>query len=833
MEKNEIRKIGSMRDFAYFRKLRRTKKAAPLNFFNSSLFSYYISKMNNNEKSLSFDSIYINSYTISFPEEILINELKKPLHIENEILPSLSKKDINKILSKPNKKLKRDIDSMLISLKKNKKCVRYLKLNLFKEDQIRLLLSLATTIHYKKGQEIYTANTKPNKFFLVLKGQVSIKTLIPEKIKEEISKNSYRFEDIYKNVYNFQLIENYLENPILYDISDNIEEFSFVSKDNIKSDENENKRVNRNKKNVTFCYGHLKNINSNDIIKVNNKNNNKNGKIYKLKSSSKQLSVQNKNIKTTSKSNQNLNELFEIKMIKKDLTNLQNNLGCVLDSYFPGTFFGEKELMSDKLYTESAYAEIDTDLLLIDKINFEKYFSKQISYAEIVKKNFLIKYLPFLNQEQIANIRPEFHDKNEIIYTQFDYAKNFFLIYQGRGALKKINKKNIFKKKGDIIYNINNLDTMCIIDSGCLIGLESYQKEKYDNNFVIMEDNTILFRFSTNEYRNNILNYKSLYNKHKEFFNNFQNKTFYMNKPKKIKERKNYLDYEDKINEKKCSKIFEKATKFNSQKSNILSTKNTIYDKNKILNVIYNLKQNFYNKSKHKSSNYLNKSSNLNISYDKNSTLKSSNKNLNQFISKINTSSLFITTSPSNSIHKETEPSSTYQIKHKQKTKDFLNKTTQTTQNNTQSFVDKSIILNNMNEYQSEYKNFGFNIKNANLTISSDKKHKTVLSDEIMNSNKFLYVNTSNNSTQQEFYNKVKEYTELMFGKKSKKFNKFYFSDKYVSNVIEIAKEKNNIYNSGNFKVPLIGSCKKNKSVIKIKYIANKNKYVYKNIFDS
>ena len=165
---------------------------------------------------------------------------------------------------------------------------------------------------------------------------------------------------------------------------------------------------------------------------------------------------------------------------------------------------------------------------------------------------------------------------------------------------------------------------------------------------------------------------------------------------------------------------------------------------------------------------------------------------------------------------------------------DNIINTTQATQKENLNCSDKKIITSNMCDYRSE-KNLEQPLKTTNLFITSQKKHHLVLSDEnIRSSKKFLNVNNINsNSTQQGFYNKMKIYTKLMPVKRNKKTYKSYFSNKYVSSVIETAKEKNTSYNSGNFNVPLIGFRKKNKSIIKIKCITNINKYKYKKIFNS
>ena len=125
---------------------------------------------------------------------------------------------------------------------------------------------------------------------------------------------------------------------------------------------------------------------------------------------------------------------------------------------------------------------------------------KHISKADVDRKYFITKRIPLLKIENLPNLHPEFFDKGSIIYTNFDKALEFFIIYQGQGALKQIKKENIIniRNKNDIYKNKNKLETICVVDKGCIVGLETGKKtvSYYENIFMIIEDNTVIYRVS-------------------------------------------------------------------------------------------------------------------------------------------------------------------------------------------------------------------------------------------------------------------------------------------------------------------------------------------------
>ena len=112
----------------------------------------------------------------------------------------------------------------------------------------------------------------------------------------------------------------------------------------------------------------------------------------------------------------------------------------------------------------------------------------------------LTKRIEFLHINNVINLKPYYYDKDQVIYTKFDTANEFFVVYKGKGALMDVNDDYIYKKKIDIILNVRDLKRICYVGDGCVVGLESFNdgKTKYEYNFVIVEDNTIIYRINMN-----------------------------------------------------------------------------------------------------------------------------------------------------------------------------------------------------------------------------------------------------------------------------------------------------------------------------------------------
>ena len=64
----------------------------------------------------------------------------------------------------------------------------------------------------------------------------------------------------------------------------------------------------------------------------------------------------------------------------------------------------------------------------------------------------------------------------------------------------ELNDDYVYKKKSDILYNVQDMKIVCYVGEGCVVGLESFNDgfKKYDHNFVIDEDNTVIYRIKMN-----------------------------------------------------------------------------------------------------------------------------------------------------------------------------------------------------------------------------------------------------------------------------------------------------------------------------------------------
>ena len=454
-------KIESMINFQYFIKLRKTKKSSPTEFFKS-FFSSQIHRKS--QEKISRLKIFryndINPYS---DEEILIGELQKPI-INEMIISELPLSKINNYLNNSinQEKLDRNINTMINIISKNKKSYRYFIYNCLDEKYIRLLAAFATHEFHAKSSCIYSNNTKPNACYYIIRGKISLRTFNPEKIRNENNKNKYNFLSIFNQIENEDKINGrYVDND-----DDKISIDNFVSKTNIITNQQDDN-----------------NIKTASPIKK------KGMKFIIRRSFTRDPNLFKKELY------QNPKKIVEDRILIKNLNELQRNLSCEIKTFMPGQFFGEWDLILDKPHLEMAYADENTDLLVLNKKFFDKFFLKHILKIESERKSFLTKRIDFLHINNIVNLKPEFYDKNAIIYTQFDFAKEFFIIYKGRGALKIINN-NDCKKKSEVIFHMNDMKTICFVDKGCVVGLETCKEggKKYDNNFIIIEDNTILFR---------------------------------------------------------------------------------------------------------------------------------------------------------------------------------------------------------------------------------------------------------------------------------------------------------------------------------------------------
>ena len=785
--------IESMTNFKYFIKLKKTRKKIASEFFSSFFSSQIPNKyFDNNLNKYNNFNFQSNEET---SEEILINELQKPINNDINIFRIPSGK-INKFLNNSNNTINigRNINTMLNIIKKNKKCMQYFTFNSLDEKNIRLLLAFSTYEHYTKGSPIYKVNTKPNCLYLVISGKVSARSLNPDKIKNETYNNDYKFSTIFNQIE----IEDKLNDRILY--NDNISLKNFVSKTNIFINQQDEKNL---------SYKNMKKIQKTLIENENNEIFKKLSNIYHLNLNDNNIKSNYSNIPVKRRFRRSFTKdfslykretniiskrIFENNLLVKNLTELQRNLSCEIHSYVKGDFFGDIDLILDRTFSETAYAEENTDLLVLNKKYFDKYFLKHFIKTDLERKSFLTKRIEFLHANNVQNLKPIFFDKDKIVYTQFDYANDFYIIYKGRGALKQITMNNC-KKKSDVIFHKNDMKTICLVDKGCVVGLEACKngKKKYDNNFVVIEDNTIIYsiKMTGTIEDNNYLKKRNRIELKKELDNLYllQNDIFpqtLSEKKKLTKEELNYLKQEKKIN-----------------------------------NLFFNAKDYFWK-------NYINKKEvfmkeknfgDLKIINNDRYYFKSNKKNsIDTFSKKIisrnfDNQMLFLTLSnKKQSEYSIPSINTIYPEKSNESKKYKYNGTIKSERNDS---TPQSFIRNYMNLSNTKYKIY----KNTLFNNGKTKNNKLISLKKNINKNNFISL--SEKKTKKEsnlidfhsFDNKSKKYnslnnTQSLFFKMKKKTHltiQKNIVDKYISKLAKISNKKDINYDSGYFRIPLIG----------------------------
>ena len=248
-------------------------------------------------------------------------------------------------------------------------------------------------------------------------------------------------------------------------------------------------------------------------------------------------------------------KIIQNRILVENFNKLQNELSFTVKTYTENDFFCDWECIYDKPHTETAYAEEDIDLLILPKKHFDKYFANHLIKVDNQRKIFLTKRIEFLHINNVINLKPEFYDKGKVIYTQFDPANEFFIVYKGRGALMDLNENYVYKKRSDVVYNSDNLKKICNMGEGCVVGLESFNDgmKKYDNNFVIDEDNTVIYRIKMHAITlDNYLKKKNKIKLKKQlnemYLNQIEMLPKLINHKRLTNEEKKYKKTEEKIN---------------------------------------------------------------------------------------------------------------------------------------------------------------------------------------------------------------------------------------------------------------------------------------------
>ena len=384
-------------------------------------------------------------------DTLLIEELKKPMEEIKKIKSSdiiVSKNSENKLPTTNNNKnnidnisvQKRNNGIIIRCLKQFKNFISYMKFHNVSIDLIEKICPFLRHKYIPKDSYLFKEKQRVNHLFCIIKGKIGLRTYNPNVI---------------------------LENKRKY----------------------ENEEINMEK---VYIFNEKKNSHKNDIEKQNslqdnNTNNNNNEKIE------------------ANKINSEINKLnFEVKQINNyfgiNYGNIPGIIKLIKTGYDTkilkkGDCYGIYNLINNQPYEINGIALENTDIFYIEKEYFDKYLLNPISRIDLERKYLINKLIPSIPMELILNIQPEIYDNNDIIYTEFDYAFEFFVIYKGSAELKKY---SLAKSKSDIYEHRNVLKTLSKIDEGGISGLEICKGPNsfYDNTLMITDANTVIYRIN-------------------------------------------------------------------------------------------------------------------------------------------------------------------------------------------------------------------------------------------------------------------------------------------------------------------------------------------------
>jgi len=643
---------------------KRKKDNNPINFFKRFIESALVDvKSHIIAKSVNNENI----------EEILIDEIQKKTGFEKK-----KKKEFRKSINEEKNQIynyfanlpPRNIDTIIFCLRKLKKFNEFIKFNNISYEQLEKLAAYIKFQFVPKNHLLYSIGKKPKKFFCVINGCISVRTLDPIRIEEE------------------KRIKNY------------------------------------------------------DMLKEeNSKNNSYENNLIKEKKEEK-----------TDEENNNIKE-FEIK------------------KYTQGMCLCEWDLIRKRTFIDNAYAIENTNMFYLEKENFEKILSSYISRSDIERKYFIISKIPILSLDNLLNVQPEFYNKGDIIYTEFDKAIDAILIYKGSSALTQLNDA---QNKKDIYERRKELKIITKVERGGLAGLEigkiNIEKRDifYDNTLIITDDNTIIFRLNIDILkgkskklgRNLKQFFNDLYTQQNNFINNLKNnclKAFKMNQEMSLEEKR--MIALNKIFESLSkSKIELKESKLEKIKTHI-NINHSITEKNYSKNNINNIK--IKKKKRH-----INLKS-LDIKLYSNSTDHSSK--------------IFVSTEYNDNKHYNFD-----KIKSIKCNKLILKR------NINHNIINTPTQSNNINNYNNYYKE-----------VKLKKEFENSYSNHQDNQKKnFHFSNITSNFFKQNQFEKNKNLFNRNNNLKFKNNNKSIENESLNNNKIPTIKKY--FYDSGKFKIPLI-----------------------------
>ena len=773
------------------------------------------------------------------PSSILLKELSKPV-LDQKKLHYIRAKGV--IPKGKKSKEERNMKLIMDTIKKYKGYEQFKTLHKINDKSIMIMAAIGNIERYKKGDTIYAKKDIAEKFYYIIKGHVLIKDFDQKKVVEEYENKINDYKNQNKNKIEIHSYNNafnaYNNNIKLIDNINNKSKnvnpiFSLNSMSNsLTNNNNDDRSVTGstlyNNKSKDLLQNKMQRLEKGKLLsqpkikenRINNKkllddiiiskrrkplfflSNNLTNNIDKEKDKNNENNINRNQNNIFINKNNNIEDMY-----MKSFSELQNILteqrdqGLTVNDFTEGNFFGEWEIMFKKLREYTAYCIEDTDLLVIDCEDFKDYFKNEMLLADFERKFFLKKIIPILDINYMPIMIPIFYSKNEIVYTEYDIANYFYIIYKGSGALKQLKDS---KNKNDIMLNLKKLETLLIIDKGCIVGLECckgiFNKEEikdniyYDNTFIINEENTLIYKINLSKFKINkeemfkLKNWlKDLYKKQNKLIRKCKEKLF---KPK-ISREILLKDFETK-NKKKF--YYYRDPKENINKD-IIFKNNDFPVKRKSININIALS---FDKSRFSS---LTKESNLyskNISEYNSFSFRSSNSNSN--------SSSGFSRSNSKEKEKSNNKNSLYH-NYKTITPFILN----------DELIQDRKSFNPINQRNTENKEFNGIRENRNSLVVSPRESLI---------NKECYLNEKinklrNDNTKQKYFNGIKD-NSLDILRRQKYDDSFYklIFKKHYRKISVSSKKKDGkrrlslfLYDSGQFDIPLISFGFKKKEI--------------------
>ena len=488
------------------------------------------------------------------PSTLLFKELSKPV-LDDKKLNRIKTKGTFPKIRRPDEE--RNIQLIIEKMKRYRGYEQFITLHKICDKSLMIMAAVGNIERFNKGETIYAKKDHADKFYYIIKGSVSVIDFDPKKFTVEYGNKIDDYKNKNNNIKNSNLILDYYSNikPKENDKSTSL--FNSISSVSYASSnyDNSNSSSIFNDKGKDLLQTKMERI---EKIKtrVIRTNSNKKALLDEVIISKKRKpfffkdNYINNDKRESAKeeknnNNENKNKYIESFNRLQIILNKHKEKCTIINEFREGNFFGEWELIYKKNRQYTAYTLEDTDLLVLDSSFFKDYFKSEMMIMDFERKFFIRKTIPILNINYLPIMIPIFYSKGDIVYTEFDTAKYFYIIYKGLGALKQLKAA---KDKKDIMLHIKKLETLMIIDKGCIVGLEctknfNNQNEEnvyYDNTFIITEQNTLVYRINLNKFKINkedqinLKNWlKELYQKQYKLIKDYREK---LNKPKITRE---------------------------------------------------------------------------------------------------------------------------------------------------------------------------------------------------------------------------------------------------------------------------------------------------------